>query len=64
MARMVLVEAGTNCAAGSTEAAILEGVIQMLLVVRRDVGTIAAVVVGAVRFTTWLHFGSCSIIHC
>lgn len=66
MARMVLVEAGANCAAGSTEATVLEGMVKRLSVVGGDagnVGTIAAIVV-AVRFTTWLHFGSCSIIHC
>lgn len=67
---MVMVEAGTaNGTASSTEATVLKWMIQRLLAEGRlladAAGNVGTTTVGAVvRFTTWLHFGSCSIIHC
>lgn len=68
---MVLVQAGANGTASSAVATVLQWVVEQGLLAEGwrgadavgNVGT--TTVVGAVvRFTTWLHFGSCSIIHC
>lgn len=68
---MVLVETSANGTAGSTVATVLQRVVEQGLLAegRRGADAVGNVgtttVVGAVvRFTTWLHFGSCSIIHC
>lgn len=61
---------GTDGATGSTEAAVLQRMVQGLLAEGRVVLGGAGRVAGnagnvgaAVRFTTRVHFGSCSIIH-